>query len=514
LQADNIERIEVLRGPQSTLYGSDAMGGVINITTKRGTGPASTRVFGMGGSFGTSQTGFQSSGGNDSVYYSIGGSWLNTDGISAARKQNGNPESDIYQNGTLSSRVGWNINENWNIDYVFRWSNATAGLDTYQSAPPFLPTDQLNRNLNTQNFANRVQLSNSAVDGLVRQKVGFGLNDVHRADTRPDAFERPSFQGQTRQLDYQADLDLMENNTLTGGGVYWQEDASVSASVFDPAERGSQNMASAYLNDRFVLFDNWINTAGVRWDDHSRAGPAQTYRFSSIYKFETATSLHGTIATGFRAPALSENFFGVGNPFGFANANLRPERSKGWDAGIRQEMLDGEFWVDATAYRNDFIDLINFVFDPDFFTYKLVNIDRARSTGAELTGGWQYSRDLVFRASYTFDDPVNVLTGQQLLRRPKNKATASFTRYFMDRRADLTMTMLVVGQRFDSDFVSPSGVSALPSYILVNMTGTWRASEQLDFYARIDNLTNAGYQEVIGFGVPGIAAYAGMGYRW
>ncbi|MCP3693016.1 MAG: TonB-dependent receptor, partial [Planctomycetaceae bacterium] len=156
LSADNIDRIEILRGPQSILYGSDALGGVINIITKRGEGPPSIRASGMGGSFGTARTSLSISGGDQASYYSVSGGYSHTDGISAASVLNGNTEPDRHRNGNLSGRFGWNLSENLNVDYVFRYIDRDLEIDSYDFTAGF--TDDLLRANLSQQFMNRIQL--------------------------------------------------------------------------------------------------------------------------------------------------------------------------------------------------------------------------------------------------------------------------------------------------------------------------------------------------------------------
>ena len=365
LTVDNIERIEVLRGPQSMVYGSDAIGGVVSIITKRGQGPLSVRASGMGGSFNTGQTSISASGGNEQSYYSAMGSFLSTGGISAASARNGNTEHDGFNVGTSSGRFGYNLGDTWNVDYVFRYIDAAAEIDDFDFFTG-LPIDNLIRKNLTKNFSNRVQLTNWMVDGLVQQKVGFNLNDMDRRDTAPDfpAFVPTSFHGQTREVDYQLSAALTETNTVSGGANYLAEDAISSLNPL-----ATQNIKGVWIQDAFQLGPNWFNTAGVRWDDASRAGSAQTYRVTSLYRIDPlGTAFHGSIGTGFRQPALAENLFAFGNP------NLRPERSKGWDVGARQQIWGDAIYVDATYFRNDFVDLIIF----DFNTFSLQNVGRAR----------------------------------------------------------------------------------------------------------------------------------------
>jgi vitamin B12 transporter len=332
------------------------------------------------------------------------------------------------------------------------------------------------------------------VDGLIQQKVGFNLNDVDRRDTDPGLFSPGSFHGQTREVDYQISALLAETNTLSAGTNYLAEDA---VSSLNP--QATQNIKGIWLQDAFQIGPNWFNTAGLRWDDASRAGSAQTYRFTSLYRIDPmGMAFHGSLGTGFRQPALAENLFAFGNP------NLRPEHSKGWDVGARQQIWGDALYFDATYFRNDFRDLIIF----DFNTFSLQNVGRSRSSGVELAVNSLITQRLTMKGSYTFDDTLNYDTGTQLVRRPRNKMLLAFTRLSQDERSSLTLSTIYVGQRLDTNN------HVLNQYMLLNMSGTYQATDRIQLFARLDNITNTFYEEVRGFGTPGFGMYGGLNVTW
>lgn len=493
LTVDNIERIEIVRGPQSIVYGSDAIGGVIHIITKRGEGPMSASVSAMGGSFGTHQERVSVSGGDCSHYYSFGGSYLQSDGFSALSRRFGGDENDGYRNTSLSGRYGWTPSESLNVDYVFRYTDADVGVDG------FLTDDPL-RQTRTDQFFNRVQLQSLTMDGLLQHKAGFSYTDNSLLDTNPGFFGTPRFDGQSSLFDYQANLQLLETNTLTAGVDYLHEQGSPFAGTMQ-----TQNLKGLYVQDQFAFGERSHTTIGVRWDDHSTAGTAQTYRFTESFDvLETGGRIHGSIGRGFRAPAIAQRFGFGGNP------TLRPEFSKGWDVGVEHPLWDHALVVDVTYFRNDFDDLIQFVFDPtapNGFGF-LQNVQLANASGVELTATAQLNCNTSLMAAYTYTDTEDLLNDRRLLRRPRNKVGLNLQHRCLCDRATLNAYMLYVSNR--QDFDDLGGIITLADYITLNLSGTYQISNGWEAFARIDNVTDSDYEEVFSFATPGISGYAGL----
>lgn len=484
---DNVQRIEIIRGPQSTIYGSDAIGGAINIVTRRGQGPTQIRTTHEGGSFGTYSQSTTLSGGSERFWYSLSGAWFKNDGFSTSSF---GTEDDGYENGTLSGRIGTLVTDDLDVDVSFRYIDADADFDGFQM-------DAL-RNIDTEAFFLRAQTTYTQLDGLLEHRAGYSFASYLKDDRNGfQAF----FDGESHQFDYQASLqtyaDACFSHTVTGGVNHLREtvlqDTSSMSISFDPT--AAQFGTGVFVENQFAVADRWFTTAGYRHNNFSRAGDANTYRVTNRLLFpETDTALHGSIGTSFRAPALAE----VAAGFGF-NSNLRPEESFGWEAGAEQRLFDGRVVVDATYFRNDLDNLIDFPAP----TFTAVNVASALTAGVEVAAEVELGPDTFLLASYTNTKTRDNTTRAQLLRRPRHKANLTLSQFLSDRRAQVSLNLRFVGDR--EDF----GVT-LDEYFLVNASCWYQIADNVRLFGRLDNITDEQYADVFGFSTADFSAYGGV----
>jgi len=506
LTADNIERIEILNGPQSTLYGSHAIGGVINIITKRGDGALKGFLSVEGGSHYTAKESAGISGGFRQLSYILNISRLDTDGISSANSKNGNTENDPYQNTTISARLGIAPLSNLDVDVALRYSRSRADLDGFSSAPPYLPSDALGYYIKTDQLHLRTEGNLSLFNNFWDQKLGLSFNDSKR-----DYSDGYHYNGQSLKFDWQHVLHLHQTNDFTVGAERKDEYART-----DGMNEKSAATTSVYLQDQIKLFDSWFTTLGVRVDDHDRFGTEATYRFTTAYLFkQTGTKIRGSYGTGFRSPSLYELYapaltFPWGSSFLGGNSSLKPERSTGWDLGIEQDIPAMKTHLSATWFRNDFKDMIRYMTDPLTWDNYYDNVDKAHSQGVELTASFRPVDELALKATYTYtetkDDTVGSTTyGKQWTYRPKNKANFDVN-YSLLKKANLNLGLVYVGTRY----ANTTNTQKMKDYLLVNLAGSYDVTKNLQLFGRIDNLLDREYEEVLGYGTPGIGVYAGV----
>lgn len=513
LPTDNIERIEILRGPQSTLYGSRAMGGVINIITRRGLGKPAGFLSAQGGSFYTAAEKAGISGGTDRYNYSLGLSRFDTGGFSAAGKRYGNTENDGYQNTSMNTRLGITPTGNLSVDFIFNFLKTRADLDNSGGAGG----DDPNYIQKSEQISFRSQADLALFENRWEQRLGVSFNDLSRDvnngtdAAHPSDLSRASYHGQSVTVDWQHTLHLHETNSLTLGVERKEENAksdyyseSAWGPYSSPWDEHSAHTTGYYLQDQVRLWDAWFTTMGVRLDDHSRFGSKATCRFTSAYTVkQTNTTVKGSYGTAFKAPSLYQLFEPT-----YGDVNLRPEKNAGWDLGVEQSLPGSRLTMGATYFHNDFDDLINF----DSTLSKYRNIGRAMTQGVELAASLRPIEELTLRAGYTYTETEDKETGLELLRRPRNKVSFDGNYRFL-KNANVNLGLVYVGTRFDNLYDPTTYTSTrvkTGEYLLVNLAATYDIAKNLQIFGRVDNLFDRTYEEVTGYGTAGISAYGGV----
>jgi vitamin B12 transporter len=502
LTTEDIERIEVVRGPQSVLYGGDAMSGVIQIFTKRGSGKLKVVGTGEGGSYSTARGTVSVSGATESLNYAASGSYWSSDGFSATTAGD---ERDGYENATASARLGWKLNEKFSLDGMFRYSDAQADFD----GSGF----ERDHHIDTEQFLARFTPKLSLFDGRWVQKLsGQFSRNVRDTKSVPFLAAPPSLHtqidGNLYALDWQNEVRVIKNNVITLGLEQNWEEADFEL------YNDSRNNFAVYLQDQFSFSERFFGTAGFRYDNSSDFEDKVTYRFTLGASVpEIHTIFRSSYGTGYKAPSLSQlnNIAPGGNP------NLKPEDSRGADFGFETSLCDDRFAVASTFFWNDVDDLIIGVFDPMTFTFLNENIDKSEAWGFETTVEVGIVKNLRFSGNYTYThseakgDPAGfgIANGNRLLRRPTHKASMDLVWHFFENRGELAANLIYVGDRRDLNPVNFSATTA-DRYVTLNLTGRFRINKWLTVFARVDNVTDEDYEDVLGFATAGASAYGGI----
>lgn len=516
LTTENVERIEIIRGPQSVLYGSDAIGGVINIITKRGSGKPTVCGTVEGGSFGTRRYTASVSGAHKRVNYSVTASRFETDGISAASEEYpGNTEEDGVTSRTFAARVGVAVCEALDLHFFVRQGRVRGDTDNAGGAFG----DDPNHYFETYYRFYRGQGDLFLLDGRWEQIFGVSYTQYDRRDyndpdpAHPADSLRSAYHSSLLKFDWQNNFYLADWNTLTVGAETEKERGesdyrSMSAfgpyvSVF-PEETARTN--GYYVQDQLNIGDRFFATVGVRVDDHDRFGSETTYRIAPAYVIqETGTRLKGTYGTGFKAPSLFQLFSSFGNP------DLEPEESRSWDLGVEQSFCDGRAAVGVTYFHNDYENLIDY----DTGTNTYMNIGEAWSRGWEFTASAQPVDCVTVSGSYTVMETRDRSTNDDLLRRPERQASADVVYSFADRKADVGIGVVYTGDSEDMDFSTwPASRVTLDSYTLVNLNASYQFSKHCSIFARVENLFDKTYEVVKGYGTPGRGFFGGIRLCW
>jgi vitamin B12 transporter len=513
LIADEVARIEVLRGQQSALYGSDAIGGVIHYMTASGRELPGMRARVEGGSFGTWDGAARFAGASDAFDYAVNAGYQTTDGIATSRFGSREVGAD---NSVLSARLGFEPSDDLRFHAIGRYSyteGETNGQDFSGTfgVPPFgfvVDTDDRYRN--------------KALYGLIRAELeSFDDRWVNAINVQAVDATRDGYSGSQRD----SGSDGSRFKTSYVSTVAFGEAISQSLTVALDFERETMQNTGPFLNASQALEREIDNTgvvaqydaligerigfgAALRHDDNDRFDDADTYRVQASYRFDTGTRLRAAAGSGIKNPLVFELFGFNPNTF-VGNPALQPERSEGWEIGVEQTLSDDGVIVGATYFDSTLRDEIFTVFTPPTFIASPANrTTKSTQYGYELFVAANLGSSWSIDASYT--DLNARENGVEELRRPPHLGSLNVGWQALDRLG-INLTVRYNGETLDNNLtgIGPSRVT-LSEYTLVNLGADYRISDSADIYARVENLLDEEYEEVYTYRSPGRAGYVGI----
>ena len=523
LMVNNIEKIEILRGAQGMLWGADAIGGVINITTKRGEGTPRASTFFEYGSFVSIREGGTFSGQTGPFDFSMSLMRWDIAKFSAVNFRRGATERDAYRNWQASARLGLTLPKEGRVDFNFRWLNGDTLLDNPLNTGPFdvFKSKSTSREFIytgiwqqpiTEWWSQRLTLARDQEDQSF-QPGDFQRNVVTGVTTPVSPFVLPStVETLNNRIEWQQNLQVIKPLALNLGYQYREqqgENITTGGGFPNRVISNHAGFAQAQLN----LWDRLFATAGFRQDSFNTFGDATTYRVTGGYLLkETGTKVRSSYGTGFRAPDINELFFP-----NFGNPNLQPEKSQSWDIAVEQNLFQNRLFLSAGWFWNRFRNLILTVNNPvtcapfSTFGFCAQNVGTANSKGVEANFKFSQPSSLTLlklielQGQFTFTLTRDLETGARLPRWPVYSASALLTYQPVDPLV-MTVSFRFVGARFNTT----GNQQPMPAFNVFNLAVAYDVNQYFQAYTRVDNLLDQKYEEVLNFGVPVRSIYFGV----
>lgn len=511
LLVGDAERIEVLRGPQSILWGSQAIGGVVNVVTAVPTTPLGGSFDIEAGSRDTVNARAGLGGKSGRLSWRVAGNVSTTDGISAISPRAGGLEPDGYRNFGGSGRVNIAITDNVEADLRGYYSSGRVEFDSSFGPPD---TEEYGRNREWIGYAG---LNVDLLEGRLRNRIAYTRTNIDHETFDPAA--SPGFvktfdaRGKNRRLEYQGTFAIAKGwNAVFGAESERSSFRAASFSEFftSPEDRGRATLNSFYGQLNGEVVPGLVLNGGVRQDDHSRFGGKTLFGGGAAWSlFGGGTVLRASYTEGFKAPALYQLFSQYGNE------DLRPESAHGWDAGIEQKLLDDKVVLSATYFERNTSNLIDFVSTPPRadrpFGYYL-NVARAEARGIEAAASATFG-GLIVDGNYSWihseNRTVGANLGKWLARRPRHVANASVS-YAWPFGLTTGAALRHAGKSFDD----AANTVRLDDYNLVDLRAEMAFAKGFSLFGRVENLFDEEYMTADRYGTLGRSVYAGMRARF
>ncbi len=513
LLSTDIERIEVLRGPQSGLYGSNALAGVISIQTRRPQAGLTLDGSIEGGDDSTRHGAVSISGGSERVKGRLSFAQRKSEFDLSSNDAVIGPEDDEDDNQTISGQLNAQVTESLEVNLLGRRTERdieTDGFDFSGGPQQGLAIDD-NSFSDTEDQTLGVVATLTLADGRSISRLG-----LEQTDTELDGGTFGS-EAEREQIRFDTSWQWIDTDKLaqrTTVFVQDEEESFRNLYPFDPSQAPTQkrDLLAYGIEHRVELNETFFINGTLRQDDNDDFDDEATYSVDIAYLLNDGrTRLHASYGTGVTNPTFIEQFGFVPGTF-VGNPDLKPEQSRGWDAGIEHTFLDDQLTVDITYFDADLEDEIQ-----SFFP-SVINLDgESERQGIELSAVYRIGENTSLTANYTYTDADE--PGGEEVRRPEHTGSLSAAHDFLDGRLRLAGSAAFNGEQLDNDFRNffVNGFVAerteLDSYTLVNVNASYDVTEDVEVYVRLENVFDEDYEQVIGYAAPGRTAYAGVRFR-